>query len=187
MCLDETIAVARPAVGKIDGVDHLIAIHRIGIGNRLVERIWTVAHVGAVQFRRDAACDDRQIGCIDLGADRGEVSTEMRIIGGPGDIRRLQGRCRTGTQAQTCDSRAGGQKFVEASPRHAVDHFCLHCCGIHWAGFYARLVEIGAAIALWPASRRCSHSSANPNRGMKMSVQKMMPALPGAKLCAVII
>jgi hypothetical protein len=34
---------------------------------------------------------------------------------------------------------------------------------------------------------RLSQSSANPKSGMKISVQKMMPALPGAKLCAVTI
>jgi hypothetical protein len=37
------------------------------------------------------------------------------------------------------------------------------------------------------AARRCNDNSANPNSGRKMSLQKMMPAFPGAKLWAAII
>jgi hypothetical protein len=36
-------------------------------------------------------------------------------------------------------------------------------------------------------SRRCNHSKAKPINGRKMSLQKIMPALPGAKLWAMII
>src|SRR5208337_3029370 len=88
--LDEAVAVAGAAVVEIDGVDHSVAVHGVGKRDWPKERVGSVAHIGAAEFRRDAACDHRQVSGIDFRSDRGEVAAEMRIIRDPGDLRGLQ-------------------------------------------------------------------------------------------------
>lgn len=83
---DEAVAVAGVAIVEIDGMDHAVAVHRIGIGDRLEQRIGAVAHIGAAQLRRNPAGDDRQITALDLAPDGQEIAAEIRIVGCPGHI-----------------------------------------------------------------------------------------------------
>ena len=68
--------------------------------------------------------------------------------------------------------------FASGSSRQEIESVATGYSPIGQAAINAAL-----GLALWRPSR----SSANPNSGMKISVQKMMPALPGTKLCAVTI
>ena len=87
--VDETVAVARPAVVQIDRVDHAVAVERIGVGQRLEQRIRPVAHVDAAQVLGDPPRDDGKVGDIQLRADRSEVAAEMGIVGYPAYLSRM--------------------------------------------------------------------------------------------------
>ena len=62
--LNEAVTVAGLPVVEIDGVDHAIAVHRIGVVDRLEKWIRSIAHVSATEVSLYAARDDLQVGSI---------------------------------------------------------------------------------------------------------------------------
>src|SRR5437868_15406245 len=53
-CSHEAVAIARTAVVEIDGMDHAVTVHRVGVGERLEQRVGAVAHIDAAEIWRDA-------------------------------------------------------------------------------------------------------------------------------------
>src|SRR5271170_2725041 len=124
--LNKAVAVAGAAVVEIDGVDHPVAIHRIGVKKRLEKRVWTVAHVSAAQIGRDASRDDSQVVRIGFAADRQIIAAEMRILRSPSDVRRLNRLSwRRATHSQRRRRGAGQQLGRKLSAREMVEHRCL--------------------------------------------------------------
>ncbi len=109
---NEAVAIARPAIVEIDGVDHPVAVHRVGEVDRLELRIGPVAHIDAAEVRRDAPGDHLEVVGVDFLADRQEVAAEVRVVGGPGDVAGFQGG--RGRCAETHPGRGGQERHRPA-------------------------------------------------------------------------
>src|SRR5271170_6640099 len=89
--LNEAVTVASVAIFEIDSVDHAVAVHRIGVVDRLEKWIGTVAHISATEVSRNAARDKRQVGGIDFSSDWQIVAAQVRIVRGPVDVPSFRG------------------------------------------------------------------------------------------------
>ncbi|MNS94881.1 hypothetical protein D3C72_1291120 [compost metagenome] len=85
------VAVAGLPVLDVDGVDHPIAVERIGVGDGLEFRVRSVAHVHAAQVGGNPPGDHPQVANVGLALHREEVGAQVRIVVGPGHIHRLVG------------------------------------------------------------------------------------------------
>jgi hypothetical protein len=116
----EAVAVARAAVFQVDGVDHAVAVQRVGEGQRLEQRVRPVAQVGAAQLRRDAAEQHLQVRRIGLALHRQEVAAQVRVGGAPGHVHAVVGPGGAGGRSSEAGAHQRGEAPAGDEAVHAA-------------------------------------------------------------------